>query len=113
MVRVWLSVNLKRHGVDCGGTVGDSGPGTRADRSRMWPHLDVPLYWQCWKLGSPIVDRITDAVRAASEDLRRRPQREHFSWRVRRYLRQAPLVAGWECTLAPWQLARMPGTSKR
>ena len=39
MVRVWLSVNLKRHGVDCGGTVGRIGPGTRADRSRMWPHL--------------------------------------------------------------------------
>jgi NTE family protein len=39
MVRVWLSVNLKRHGVDCGRTVGVIGPGTRADRSRMWPHL--------------------------------------------------------------------------
>src|SRR5258705_12731106 len=39
MVRVWLSVNLKRHGVDCGGTVGGVGPGTRADRSRTWPHL--------------------------------------------------------------------------
>ena len=39
MVRVWLSVNLKRHGVDCGGTVGRIGPWTRADRSRTWPHL--------------------------------------------------------------------------
>src|ERR1700682_6541870 len=39
MVRVWLSVNLKRHGVDCGRTVGRIGPATRADRSRMWPHL--------------------------------------------------------------------------
>jgi hypothetical protein len=39
MVRVWLSVNLKRHGVDCGRTVGGIGPWTRADRSRMWPHL--------------------------------------------------------------------------
>jgi LysR family transcriptional regulator (chromosome initiation inhibitor) len=28
-------------------------------------HLDVPLYWQCWKLDSPIVEMITDAVRAA------------------------------------------------
>jgi LysR family transcriptional regulator (chromosome initiation inhibitor) len=34
-------------------------------------HLDVPLYWQCWKLNSPIVGRITDAVRAAAGELRR------------------------------------------
>jgi len=35
-------------------------------------HLDVPLFWQCWKLDSPIVGRITDAVRsAAAADLRR------------------------------------------
>jgi LysR family transcriptional regulator, chromosome initiation inhibitor len=33
-------------------------------------HLDVPLYWQCWKLDSPIVDRITAAVRSAAQDLR-------------------------------------------
>src|SRR6201999_2105976 len=39
MVRVWLSVNLKRHGVDCGGTVGRIGPWTRADGSRTRPHL--------------------------------------------------------------------------
>jgi hypothetical protein len=39
MVRVWLSVNLKRHGIDCGGTVGRIGPWTRADRSQTWPHL--------------------------------------------------------------------------
>jgi hypothetical protein len=39
MVRVWLSVNLKRHGVDCGGTVGRIGPWTRADRSQTCPHL--------------------------------------------------------------------------
>jgi DNA-binding transcriptional LysR family regulator len=25
-------------------------------------HLDVPLFWQCWKLDSPIVGRITDAM---------------------------------------------------
>src|SRR5258705_8807548 len=43
MVRVWLSVNLKRHGVDCGGTVGRIGPWTRADRSRTWPHLGRDL----------------------------------------------------------------------
>jgi LysR family transcriptional regulator (chromosome initiation inhibitor) len=35
-------------------------------------HLDVPLYWQCWKLDSPMVGRITDAVRSAASDLRRR-----------------------------------------
>src|SRR4051812_29362287 len=29
-------------------------------------HLDVPLYWQCWKLNSPIVARITDAVQSAA-----------------------------------------------
>ena len=39
MVRVWLSVNLKRHGVDCGRTVGRIGPWTCADRSRTWPPL--------------------------------------------------------------------------
>ncbi|AKN18217.1 LysR family transcriptional regulator ArgP [Mycobacterium haemophilum] len=35
-------------------------------------HLDVPLFWQCWKLESPIVTTITDAVLAAATDLRRR-----------------------------------------
>jgi LysR family transcriptional regulator, chromosome initiation inhibitor len=34
-------------------------------------HLDVPLYWQCWKLDSPMVTAITDAVRSATADLRR------------------------------------------
>jgi LysR family transcriptional regulator (chromosome initiation inhibitor) len=34
-------------------------------------YLDVPLYWQCWKLDSPIVHRITDAVHAAAGTLRR------------------------------------------
>jgi LysR family transcriptional regulator (chromosome initiation inhibitor) len=33
-------------------------------------HLDVPLYWQCWKLDSPIVKRITDAATSAAADLR-------------------------------------------
>jgi LysR family transcriptional regulator (chromosome initiation inhibitor) len=28
-------------------------------------HLDVPLYWQCWKLYSPMLGGITDAVRSA------------------------------------------------
>jgi LysR family transcriptional regulator (chromosome initiation inhibitor) len=35
-------------------------------------HLDVPLYWQCWKLDSPIVDAVTEAVRSAATELRRR-----------------------------------------
>jgi LysR family transcriptional regulator (chromosome initiation inhibitor) len=35
-------------------------------------HLDVPLYWQCWKLDSPIVGRITTAVRSAAAVLRRK-----------------------------------------
>jgi LysR family transcriptional regulator, chromosome initiation inhibitor len=33
-------------------------------------HLDVPLFWQCWKLDSPMVTAITDAVRSAAADLR-------------------------------------------
>lgn len=35
-------------------------------------HLDVPLYWQCWKLDSPIIGRVTDAVRSAATPLIRR-----------------------------------------
>ena len=34
-------------------------------------HLDVPLYWQCWKLDSAIIDSITEAVRSAAASLRR------------------------------------------
>ncbi|MET0896423.1 MAG: LysR family transcriptional regulator ArgP [Mycobacterium sp.] len=33
-------------------------------------HLDVPLYWQCWKLDSATVAEITAAVRAAAAGLR-------------------------------------------
>ena len=33
-------------------------------------HLDVPLYWQCWKLDSPLIDNVTGAVRAAASRLR-------------------------------------------
>ena len=29
-------------------------------------HLDVPLFWQCWKLDSSLVARLTDAVRSAA-----------------------------------------------
>jgi LysR family transcriptional regulator, chromosome initiation inhibitor len=35
-------------------------------------HLDVPLFWQCWKLDSPMVKKITEAVRSAAASLRRR-----------------------------------------
>ncbi|WP_123026510.1 LysR family transcriptional regulator ArgP [Mycolicibacterium stellerae] len=35
-------------------------------------HLDVPLYWQCWKVNSPIVKTITDTVQSAAVCLRRR-----------------------------------------
>ena len=34
-------------------------------------HLDVPLYWQCWKLDSPMVKTITAAVRSSAASLRR------------------------------------------
>jgi LysR family transcriptional regulator (chromosome initiation inhibitor) len=34
-------------------------------------HLDVPLFWQCWKLDSPLVRAITDAVRSAAGALGR------------------------------------------
>ncbi len=29
-------------------------------------HLDVPLFWQCWKLDSPLIDTVTGVVRAAA-----------------------------------------------
>jgi len=29
-------------------------------------HLDVPLFWQCWKLDSPLVTAITEAVQSAA-----------------------------------------------
>ena len=34
-------------------------------------HLDVPLFWQCWKLDSQLVASITDAVRSAAAELNR------------------------------------------
>ncbi|MGV9801471.1 LysR family transcriptional regulator ArgP [Mycobacterium sp. NPDC003449] len=33
-------------------------------------HLDVPLFWQCWKLDSPLVTTVTTAVRQAAVTLR-------------------------------------------
>ncbi|MCG7597579.1 LysR family transcriptional regulator ArgP [Mycobacterium sp. PSTR-4-N] len=32
-------------------------------------HLDVPLYWQCWKLDSATVALVTDAVKSAATGL--------------------------------------------
>jgi LysR family transcriptional regulator (chromosome initiation inhibitor) len=32
-------------------------------------HLDVPLFWQCWKLDSPTIDAVTAAVRSAARRL--------------------------------------------
>ena len=34
-------------------------------------HLDVPLFWQCWKLDSPLIKTVTDTVRSAAGKLRR------------------------------------------
>lgn len=34
-------------------------------------HLDVPLFWQCWKLDSPTVESVTAAVRSAAAALGR------------------------------------------
>jgi LysR family transcriptional regulator (chromosome initiation inhibitor) len=34
-------------------------------------HLDVPLYWQCWKVDSQTVKAVTDAVRSAAAELHR------------------------------------------
>jgi LysR family transcriptional regulator (chromosome initiation inhibitor) len=33
--------------------------------------VDVPLYWQRWRLGSPALDRLTDVVRAAARSTTR------------------------------------------
>jgi len=34
-------------------------------------YLDVPLFWQCWKLDSPLIKTITDTVQSAAMRLRR------------------------------------------
>lgn len=34
-------------------------------------HVDVPLYWQHWKLRSPVLDALTAAVRAAADSVLR------------------------------------------
>jgi LysR family transcriptional regulator (chromosome initiation inhibitor) len=35
-------------------------------------HLDVPLYWQCWRLSSPALETLTAAVRTAAVEALRR-----------------------------------------
>ncbi len=34
-------------------------------------YLDVPLFWQCWKLDSPLIKTITGAVRSAASNVGR------------------------------------------
>jgi LysR family transcriptional regulator (chromosome initiation inhibitor) len=34
-------------------------------------YLDVPLFWQCWKLDSPLIKTITNTVQSAARSLRR------------------------------------------
>lgn len=46
-------------------------PGTRP--------IDVPLYWQRWKLHSPALDRLTAVVRGASADLRPLRRSSHLA----------------------------------
>lgn len=36
-------------------------------------HLDVPLHWQRWRLDSPVLDRLTDAVRRSARSVLRTP----------------------------------------
>lgn len=36
-------------------------------------HVDVPLHWQRWRLDSPVLDRLTDAVRRAARSVLRTP----------------------------------------
>jgi LysR family transcriptional regulator (chromosome initiation inhibitor) len=38
-------------------------------------HLDVALHWQRWRLDSPVLDRVGDAVRRAARSALRRPPR--------------------------------------
>jgi LysR family transcriptional regulator (chromosome initiation inhibitor) len=38
-------------------------------------YLDVPLFWQCWKLDSPLITTITATVQSAAANLRRHRMR--------------------------------------
>ncbi|GAB3197831.1 LysR family transcriptional regulator ArgP [Nocardioides hungaricus] len=49
--------------------------GPLVDQGRLVPlvgrlHVDVPLHWQRWRLDSPVLDRLTDAVRRAATVLK-------------------------------------------
>ena len=51
--------------------------GPMVERGRLVPlgsrlHVDVPLHWQRWRLDSPTLDRLTDAVRRAARPVLRR-----------------------------------------
>jgi LysR family transcriptional regulator, chromosome initiation inhibitor len=38
-------------------------------------HLDVPLFWQCWKLDSPLIKLISNTVQSSAANLRRHRQK--------------------------------------
>ncbi|MBP2368774.1 LysR family transcriptional regulator ArgP [Pseudonocardia parietis] len=40
-------------------------------------YLDVPLYWQHWKLSTPVLDALTDAVQEVASRILVPPLREH------------------------------------
>lgn len=46
-------------------TAQDPGDGSLVPLDPSW-HQDVRLYWQRWKMDSPALERVTDAVRAAA-----------------------------------------------
>jgi LysR family transcriptional regulator, chromosome initiation inhibitor len=47
-------------------SLADAGDGHGAFVRVCDAHLDVPLFWQCWKLDSELVDSITDAVQSTA-----------------------------------------------
>lgn len=53
------------------GQLGDDLETGRLVRLSARDRVDVPLHWQCWRLRSERVDRITRAVRAAAASLHR------------------------------------------
>jgi hypothetical protein len=66
-------------------------------------HLDVPLCWQCWKLDSPIVGRITDGVRSAAKVML--TSAKYFCWSAvkrRRLTNICWAVAGTGVTVVLW-----------
>jgi LysR family transcriptional regulator (chromosome initiation inhibitor) len=40
-------------------------------------HLDVPMYWQCWKVNRPMVQTVTKVVRSSASALRRHRKELH------------------------------------